>query len=271
MMTGQGKISLGFCWDFKGSELENDLLRLKSCGFEGVELWPHAVQLHGAATWQRALANTGLKCFQLCPYFNFMGGEATVAASRLILKEYLELARQLDCKRLRVFTGPPWGDGVVSGQDATEQQWRDSIESLQEFCGAAADDGVELCLECHEGSLMEDGTLALRLINAVGRKNLTANLQLPLLNESWEESVRLLGTYTTHIHVHNWPDRIGQNKITFLADGIFDWKPVLQKLCHEYQRHICVSVEHSDHFGVDDPWETARRDGLFLQQLKKGL
>ncbi|MDR0534545.1 MAG: sugar phosphate isomerase/epimerase [Verrucomicrobiales bacterium] len=263
-----GKIDLAFCWVFKETEPKQGLQKLKSCGFEGIELWPDAIKQYGIATWKQALTETGMRCFQLCPYFNFMGGETTIGASRVMLDEYLTYARELDCKRLRVFTGPPWGEGVVSGRDATKRQWKDSIESLTEFCDKAANDEVELCLECHEGSLMEDGPLALRLIHGVNRKNLTANLQVPLLNETWEESVRLLGPYTTHIHIHNWPGEIGgSNPITYLEAGRFDWRPVLDKLCNEQGQHLCLSVEHGDHYGVDDPWETARRDGAFLQQL----
>ena len=266
-----GAIDLSFCWAFKETELERDLTRLKSHGFEGIEIWTNFLKQHGASTWARALSATGMKCFQLCPYFNFMGGEATMTVSRAILLEFLEAARELDCKRLRVFTGPPWGEGIVGPNEATPQQWEDAIAGLQEFCDRALPQGVELCLECHKGSLMEDTPSTLRLMKGVNRKNLTVNLQLPLWKEPWETSLRALAPYTTHIHIHNWTEALGKGDLTFLEAGAFDWKPVVQYLCVEEKRRVCLSVEHGTHNGKDDAWETARRDGPFLQKLRESI
>lgn len=266
-----GAIDLSFGWVFKDVEPEPGLVRLKSYGFEGIELWPNFLKQHGATAWSRALSSTGMTCFQLCPYFNFMGGETTMAASRDILSEFLEAAQELGCKRLRVFTGPPWGEGIIGAHEATSRQWEDATAGLQEFCDRALPHGVELCLECHKGSLMEDGPSALRLIKGVNRKNLTVNLQIPLVNEAWETSVRLLAPYTTHIHIHNWTKALGQGDLTFLDAGVFDWRPVVYRLCVEEKRHVCLSVEHPAHTGQDDPWETARRDGPFLQKLREKI
>ena len=262
-------IDVAFCWIFKDTLPEEGLQRLKSFGFEGIELWPDAIKQHGVETWKKALAATGMRCFQLCPYFNFMGGETTLAASRQMFAEYLQLAAELDCRRLRVFTGPPWGEGIVGGSEATPRQWQDAIAGLQEFCDQALPSGVELCLECHEGSLMENGPSAWRLIHAVSRPNLTVNLQLPLLNEDWKQSLSLLENFTTHIHIHNWPQKMGEPVITWLGEGVFDWSQVVHRLCVEKGRRVCLSVEHADHYGRHDAWETARKDGPYLQALKK--
>ncbi len=50
--------------------------------------------------------------------------------------------------------------------------------------------GVELCLECHGGSLMEDSPSTERLLGLVDRRNLTVNLQFPLEGEPWDASAR---------------------------------------------------------------------------------
>lgn len=268
MKTEPGRLDLAFCWVFRDVKLEEGLARLKALGFDGIELWPDLIEQHGAAAWSRALAETGMQCLQLCPYFNFMGGEPTLQKSREILAEFLATARDLACRRLRVFTGPPWGEGVVGGKAATSRQWSDAIQALQEFCDRALPLGVELCLECHEGSLMENGPSALRLLQAVARPNLTANLQLPLLNERWEESLRLLASYTSHLHLHNWTEGVGRGDLTYLEEGVFDWLPVVGRVAGEEGRDLCLSVEHPDHHGRHDPWETARRDGSYLQKLK---
>lgn len=267
------KIQIGFCWGFGAASPEETLPKLRQHGFEGIELWPDPLQRFGVERWAQTLRESGLKCFQLCPYFNFVHGPSIVAASRQMLREYLDYAAVLGCRRLRVFTGPPWGEGVVGARDASAEQWQTAIAELQSYCDQAAVEGVELCLECHEGSLMEDSVAALRLLRAVARPNLTTNLQLPLVGEEWTVSLRNLAAYTTHIHIHNWEGEmvdVSRAQLTFLDAGIFDWRPVVREILN-HGRSLCLSVEHTDHAGRHDPWETARRDGAYLQQLRREL
>lgn len=267
-MTG---IDLCICWQFDGTTPIEGLNRLAALGYEGIELWPDALHAFPLADWRNALAATGLKLLQLCPYFNFMEGQPKIDASYAQLIEYLDVARVTGCKRIRVFTGPPWGEGVVGAKQATQTQWEDATRSLRAFCDVAAIDGVELCLECHEGSLMEDSSNTLRLIHAVDRSNLTVNLQIPFKGESWEYSVAQLGAYTSHLHIHNWTDGFGAGDLTFLSTGKFDWSPVLQTLTGRHCRHVTVSLEHITHMGRHDPWETAEVDIVKLRELSADL
>jgi sugar phosphate isomerase/epimerase len=259
-------IDLGFCWTLPGATPEEGLPKLREAGFDGVEIWPDYLTRFGLDRWAAALDASGMRCLQLCPYFNFVHGPEAIEASRQLLREAIEAARALSCSRLRVFTGPAWGEGTVSAREATGAQWRAAIDGLQEFCDAAPD--VEFCLECHEGSLMEDSTSTLRLLEEVGRSNLTVNLQLPLLNEDWKTSLERLAERTTHIHIHNWTEGLGEGVLTFLEEGAFDWLPVVREMVRR-DRSVCLSVEHADHHGRHDPWETARRDGPFLQKLRQ--
>jgi sugar phosphate isomerase/epimerase len=265
------RIELGFCWPFSGLEPKEGLERLRDYGFDGIELWPDYLNERGAVAWAAALKATGMRALQLCPYFNFMGGEPTIARSREILAKFLTDARTMDCSRLRVFTGPPWGDGVVGAHEATPQQWEDAIQSLREFCDVAARQNVELCLECHEGSLMEDSPSTLRLLREVNRPNLTTNLQLPLVKEDWKFSIDSLAQTTTHIHIHNWTAGLNKGDMTFLEEGAFDWKPVVRSILGKGRESLTLSVEHADHGQQHDPWETARRDGLYLNRLRLSL
>lgn len=267
MMT---PVDLGFCWAFPEScTPEEGLARLRECGFDGVELWPQALDHFGVERWARALREQDMRCLQLCPYFNFVAGPEKLEQSRGIFSRFLAAAVALGCRRLRVFTGPPWGEGVVGAKMATDAQWQAAIDGLREFCEPAAKAGIELCLECHEGSLMEDSVSALRLLHAVN--HLTVNLQLPLLEEDWETSVERLGPHTTHIHIHNWTKALGVGELTFLGEGAFDWLPVLDILVRRFQRPLCLSVEHPGHGGTADLWDTARRDGLTLKSWRDEL
>jgi len=142
-----------------------------------------------------------------------------------------------------VFTGPPWGEGVVGTREATEAQWQATLDNLRDFCDHAAKQNVELCLECHAGGLAEDTPFTLRLLRGVDRPNLTVNLQLPLLDDDWRTSLREPGQYTTHVHMHNWTERLGEGDRTFLADGTFDWEPVRTDSLQfaEHRGHSCRS------------------------------
>jgi sugar phosphate isomerase/epimerase len=262
---------IGFCLPLSMGDPSHALPRMRELGFDGIELWPDTLNRFGVDAWGDALAANGLRCVQLCPYFNFVHGPELIEKSRRTLDEYLDAAAKLNCRRLRVFTGPPWGAGVVGAHQANESQWSAAIESLRVFCDVAAKRGVELCLECHDGSLMEDSPSALRLLQSVDRKNLTTNLQLPLVNEAWPISVDALARYTTHIHIHNWVGEMGTSEITFLDQGTFDWETVLKRVIPQSPGAFCVSVEHVDHGGRDDPWTVAERDGRYLNKLRKKL
>lgn len=267
-------IDIGFCWDQGECLPEEGLHRLKSCGFEGIELWGRWIDRFGLDQWAIALKATGMNCFQLCPYFDLVHGLEGIERSRIELDLYLGYARALNCSRLRTFTGPvppegrAPGDGAINGREASEDQWREAIISLCQFCDLAAEQHVELCLECHEGMLSEDSSGTIRLLSEVRRSNLTVNLQLPLRNEEWEKSIEILGMHTTHMHVHNWQGARDMGHLTFLSEGEFDWFPVLERLVCGLGRRVCASIEHADHIGKRSPWESAERDGAYLQALR---
>lgn len=263
------RVDLGICWGVPDKPVEEGLETLKKVGFDGIELWPVELWRHGAQAWANALNSAGLRCFQLCPYFNFVSGEKAIADSYKQLEQFVGAARILKCGRLRVFTGPPWGEGVVGSREATPSQWESAISHLQKFCDIANLDGIELCLECHDGSLMDDSNGALRLLQGVARKNLSINLQLPFVGEAWHVSVDRLAAYTRHIHIHNWTESLGVGNITFLDAGRFNWFPVLERLEERGCESVCLSVEHITHDGRDSAMDTARRDGPFLTLMRE--
>ena len=139
-------IDVSFCWALGEVDPVDGLTFLKDCGFEGIELWPNTLDLYGAASWSKALTKTGMRAFQLCPYFNFVDGDEALVASRAEFNKYFSAAKMMNCHRLRVFTGTPWGNCAIGAKDATPKQWSDAIEGLQEYCDVAMPEGVELCL-----------------------------------------------------------------------------------------------------------------------------
>lgn len=268
MTAGTTKVTIAFCWCF-GPEVtpEDGCRKLADYGFEAVELWPEALARFGVRRWAAALQLSGLRCAQLCPYFDVVRGNHAAVASMAQLAGFLALAEALQCPRLRTFTGPPWGDEVVGPAHATDAQWHSAGEQLARLCDLAALHGVELCLECHEGSLMEDSASTRKLLNLVNRDNLTVNLQFPLVGETWQHSVEHLGPQTVHLHMHDWSDHPG-GTLTNLGRGIFPWLAVMHALLAHAPRALVWSVEHADHHGRSDPWTTAAHDGPWLRTLR---
>lgn len=258
---------IAVCWAFGDTTPEEGIPRLADHGVEAIELWPSELRRFGVQRWKQALDRSGLRCVQLCPYFDFVHGPVGVEMGRSVLAEFLAAAAELDCTRLRAFTGPPWGSFRVSAAATTDEQWNATVAGLGEYADAAGQRGVELCLECHHDSLIEDVPSVLRLLHAVGRSNLLVNLQLPLARGTWEEAVDGLGPHTTHLHMHNWSDGFNRGPLTYLCEGVIDWEPILNRLA-ALGRRPCLSLEHPSHDGMHDPWETVRRDAPWLRALR---
>ncbi len=113
-------VELAFCWCFEDADPILGLQTLASLGYDGFELWPDALTAHPAGDWKLAMHESGMRCVQLCPYFDFVHGQERTEQSEASLRLFLQYAQELECQRLRVFTGPPWGEGVVSAAEATE-------------------------------------------------------------------------------------------------------------------------------------------------------
>ncbi|MHA7984286.1 sugar phosphate isomerase/epimerase family protein [Rathayibacter sp. CAU 1779] len=266
MTAAPGRIDLGFCL-VRAVEPSFAARKVREAGLDGVELWPAALGEGGVPAWRDALEAEGLRCLQVCPYFDFMGGPQSITRSAWELEEHVVAARALGCRRLRAFTGPAWGSDTVDSASATAGQWRDTIAGLRLLCDLAGDE-IELCLECHENSLIEDSDSVLRILDGVSRPSLTVNLQLPLRDEDWRVSLDRLSPFTSQAHVHNYTGEFGRSDLTWLDAGTFDWEPVVETVVVGNGRDMCLSIEHADHGRGDDVWETAHRDGAFLRELR---
>lgn len=261
-------IHSSFCYCLKEGEFEENLRRIAGCGFEAVEIWAHDLEARPIEATAEALAGAGLKCSQICPYFNFVHSIDEWQASIELGLRYIGYSRALGNPLIRVFTGP-LGEAGVSGIDATEEQWDAATRGLAGLCMEAEQHGVRFCLEVHPGTLAEDSHTTLRLIKAVRSPSLVANPQIPLRDEDpWYSLGRLAG-HVAHFHAHNWSDRL-DGALTPLSQGIFDWEEYLRKAIKDGFDGY-VSIEHADAAGGGDPWKAAEADGPYLRELTTRL
>ncbi|HEY3377914.1 MAG TPA: sugar phosphate isomerase/epimerase [Armatimonadota bacterium] len=263
---------IGFCYPAECSAtLKADFARLKAMGYDGVELWDQTLQQVDFSLVEDAYQTSGLSCAQLCPYFNFVDGQALWDESLRIAERYINWSERLDKPLLRVFTGKPWGEGVVGPDDATPAQWDAAIAGLQRVCDMAQPYGVRFALECHTGSLMEDTPNTLRLLQGVNRPNLGVNLQIPLKDglEPVELSLAHLGRYTWHMHAHNYRS-IPNGEQCLLGEGVMDYSSILSRLLSDGFSGY-VSIEHASYGGTRDPFEVAALEAKYLLQLRDTL
>jgi 3-dehydroshikimate dehydratase len=265
--------NIGFCYPLEWDTISvAHLRRLKACGFDGVEFWEQSLRGVEIARLADALAAAELDCAQLCPYFNFVDGPELWQQSLALAEEYLGWAQQVPGRPLlRVFTGKPWGEGVVGPHDATPAQWDAAIAGLQAVCDLAAPRGLAYALECHTGSLMEDTPNTLRLLAGVDRPNLGVNLQLPLADgaEPIDVSLDALGRYTVHMHAHNFSAIPGGAQLP-LGEGVMDYADIVTRLHADGFRGY-VSIEHVTYGGTRDPWAVAKQEGAYLVALRARL
>lgn len=262
-------IKASFCYVFQPAEVDEAVARLAGLGYDGIEFWQQIIETMPVPRLKSALTANGIACSQVCPYFDFVSGKEKWDATIEMGKRYIDIALELGSTLIRVFTGPRSGSGA--GSIATEVQWNAAIEGLQVLCDLALPHNIRFALECHEGMLMEDSPTALRLLNGVGRSNLGANPQVPLKDEGPMYSLEQLAPFTIHMHSHNWIEYASEphgTRMTCLEDGVLDYYAIAELLMRNgFDGYL--SIEHANHGGKDDSWDTAKREASFFSKLKK--
>jgi sugar phosphate isomerase/epimerase len=97
-----------------------------------------------------------------------------------------------------------------SSRDGTDAEFADAAAFLRDLARRAGDLGVELAVELHHCSLADTSTSLLRLLDAIGAPNVSANPDLgnvvwayDLPSEPWTEAVERLAGRVRLWHVKN--------------------------------------------------------------------
>ena len=261
-------MKISFCSSvFKDDEMEDALIRLGRLGYDGVELWDQYLKVSDIDKLKTVLEESSLSVAQLCPYFDFTGSKEKWHESLEIVGRYIEYAKILDAKLIRVFTGS------VGSNEATEAVWRQAIEGLREMCIKGKEFEISFALETHPGSLMDSSSSTLKLLEDVSCSNLGVNLQVPLDSEDVYQSAEILGKHVIHIHAHNWSGPAPNGcweKLTYLESGDLDF-PRFLGILHRHGFDGYISIEHGTHQGRDDPYHVAEQELGYLRTLVNKL
>lgn len=167
------------------------------------------------------------------------------------IPNYAEAARILGTDILRVWCGNK------GSQEYTEEEKSFLVSECRTAAELAEKNGVTLCLECHNNTFTDTKEAAIFLMKSINSPFFRMYWQ-PNQFVSEEENlsyVRLLSSFTKHVHVFNWK---GDNRYK-LKESICLWKKYLSFFT--YDRTLLLE------FMPDDSIESLNEEALALKEI----
>lgn len=216
MKTALHSVSYAGVWPGQARlSLEDFLQRARDLGFGAVMLMakrPHLSVLDHDAGRRRQLRQQserlGLKVACLAGYTDFcMGSDRPDIPARemqlLYVRELCQLARDLDCRLVRVFTG------FASAAASFDQQWAWCVGALRECARRAADFGVTIGVQNHHDTAVHYESL-FDLLQEIGEPNCRAMFDAwapALQGTDLAAAVKKLAPYIVHTTVADYVRR----------------------------------------------------------------
>ncbi len=237
---------------FRGHSPEELLRAVKAAGLGCIE-WGSDVHapcddahnLRKIAAMQEV---AGISCCSYGTYFKL--GKDDPAQ----LESYIRAAKLLGTNVLRLWCG-------VKG---SAQYTPEELEALYRDCRAAAkiaeENGVILCMECHNNTVTDRKESALALMEAVDSLSFRMYWQ-PNQKYSVEENLAcaaLLAPYVYHVHVFNWTDDGVLHRYP-LTQGVDTWK--------QYMAHLPGQHTMLLEFMPDDRLESLADEAEALREI----
>lgn len=218
-------------------DLRGALDLARRLGYDGIEPRSAAKHAHGVeidapaarrSEARRLVDASGVSLSCIATSLTYAGAvEAKVARERVEeTLRYVELARDLGCRRLRVFGGQiPAGASREAAIDAV-------AGCLREIAGRSAGSGVTLCVETHDDWC--DPRHLARVMEKVDAPSVAVNWDImhPVLTGgvTMEEAWRLIGRWTRHVHAHDGEKIDGKIVLSPIGSGRVDHEAALRLL-----------------------------------------
>lgn len=205
----------------KEASVETVLAQAAAVGYDGVEVWGRDHVGDGSEetcrTIRREADRRGL---DVAVYGSYLRpGAESFTDER---DHELAVTERLGADRIRVWAG----DQEYGDRDP--EYWDRVVADLRELTVLAADRGVEVTVEKHDGTLTNEREGARRLIEAVDDPNCRLNYQ-PLFGMSPDaivEEAHELAPLSNNVHVQAVPERGGWPRCA-LEDAFYDVEAVL--------------------------------------------
>lgn len=220
-------------------------------GYAGVEIWGDGHVDDGDSSAERIAESAGSFGLEIPVYGSYLRA-GTDDFEREVSTE-LDIADALGASLIRVWPG------AQEYQEHTSEHWDRVVDDLLSLSRRAADRGIGVTVEKHEGTLTNTTTGARELMETVDHQRCGLNYQ-PLFFLSADELVaeaRELAPLANNVHMQAVGIRGGDER-TLLQDAYFDCEALLAPF-QEHAFQMYVEVEFVDQ---GRPYESAIRQDL---------
>jgi sugar phosphate isomerase/epimerase len=241
-------------------------------GLDGVEIidaWIDFYDMDHAelAKMKEEFVRRGLEIPAMCPTRVTLSEPELALANSARVERAIEVAEVLECPIINVSlsqTVAPY-----SSLDAEEHHHECMAQWLSKLADRAADVGIALSLELHEGTLVDVSDTLVKVLQMIDRPNVGANPDLgnwlagfTVPQETWEEAITNLKPYTNYWHVKNFSRvyfrdlKVSRTIEVPLLWGDIDHRQVMRRMLAEpaYDGYIAIEVERSgDPFALMEP------------------
>ena len=231
---------------FRGKTVAQVIAIATKANLKGIE-WGSDVHVPvGDIAWAEKVGEmtryAGLEVFSYGAYLNV--GESGFA-------EIAQTALALGCKTIRIWPPKP------STAKATNADFDKAINALKEISKTAAEYGVTVCMEWHNGRLNDCAESSLRMLKGVGENNIRTYWQPIYTYPDNIRHIRAMEGFIENVHVYNWI--YGKPVVRLpLAANRADWEKYIDAL--GYRNYILE-------FTADDSDENFLADAKTLKEL----
>lgn len=195
-------------WIFGTEEIETSLKRLKTYGYDGVELAgePYAMNLDAI---RELLRRYELTCTSICGIYTSerdLSSPDPLIRTKAVqyVKDCLDMARSLGAKLVIVV---PTAVGKTSPQASASEEWAHAVASFKEAGEYAAGTGVKIALEAlnrFETYMVNNMETALRFVEEVNVESV--NIMADLFHMNIEErnhatAIKRIARRLVHVHI----------------------------------------------------------------------
>ena len=231
---------------FRGKTVAQVIAIATKANLKGIE-WGSDVHVPvGDIAWAEKVGEmtryAGLEVFSYGAYLNV--GESG-------FEEIAQTALALGCKTIRIWPPKP------STAKATNADFDKAINALTEISKTAAEYGVTVCMEWHNGRLNDCAESSLRLLKGVDQPNIRTYWQPIYTYPDNIRHIRAMEGFIENVHVYNWI--YGKPVVRLpLAANRADWEKYIDAL--GYRNYILE-------FTADDSDENFLADAKTLKEL----
>lgn len=198
------------------------LKKAKDIGFDGIELGPSVLDQPDVATLRAELEDAGMPCVAIRGGGGFIAPRNALGAGKQ-WERIIQFAAQIGAGVVNSTIGgspapDPRGIGTYRGErisqgssrTAREEDYERTARGLSEAAKVAADHGLEISIEIHQNTIVDNSWTALHLLELIDQPNVGINPDLgniywtyDIPEESCEDAIATLAPHCNYWHCKN--------------------------------------------------------------------